>query len=136
MFLDELARRITDAGVARLQEVDGVLPPIFFNQFTEAPDTQVVLVATQGLPGIRVQEKKGESYVNQSAQVQVRDVKQRDASNLAHQIWAIYNEVVNTTIMGVSYLAIFCEQQEFYLGSDANDRYVYGFNLRALKQPS
>lgn len=134
---EELAFLIEQAGVDSPPPDGGLL----INQRVESPDALTVIYETPGSAGlgIRTQDVPGQKYVLETAQILVRDSasRQQEARARIRSIYDVMNGGVrNDSILGIYYLSVDASQPPFFLERDGNDRWMFAFNVQALKEPS
>ena len=137
VFIQEIAQLVLDAQLAAVPPITSCWA-LKVNESDDHLDREVILYSTGGLAAIRVQEEKGAKYVQQLAQVRVRALDQLEAAERAQALWRqVFNgQVRNRYVLDTYYLGVDVEQPVYFLGRDDSDRYLFGFNIRALKEPS
>lgn len=134
-FLEEVAQEM------QLRGID-VPPPaggLAIGEYVDLGAATTVLYETGSAgPGIRVQDKPGLKYVDQGGQVIFRDATYELASERAKRAWReVFNgSVINRYLNGTYYLILEALTFPAFLQRDAQNRWVFFFNFRALKEPS
>lgn len=135
-FLSEIATEIQQRSIAA-SAPSGVLPELVAGEFVESEKTQVRLMETPGLGGVRVQERQGVKYVLQTMQIAVRGTDYLSAREVCQELYNFLNGGIrNTFLSGIYYLSLDVLQTPEFLGRDENDRWFFGFNMVAFKHPS
>lgn len=135
-FVDQIAMLIEQAGLDSCPPEGGLLA----NQLLELDsDRLTVLFETpSGGEGVRVQSQLGKKYIEQTGYVIVRHRSDQEAREHVWRIWKeLFNGAVQNRLVGSTYyLLLEAADQPALLDRDAQNRYSYLFNFRAIKEPS
>jgi len=137
LFVEEIAQQIIQRGLAAPAPSSAVAE-LVVGEFVESPNTQVRLMETGGLGGgLRVHERPGAKYVLQTLQIAVRGVLYEKTRQTCQDLYVFFDGGIrNSTLSGTFYLSLDVLQPPSFLGRDESDRWFFGFNVAALKQPS
>lgn len=139
MFLDDIATRLTSAGI-------GVLgTSMFLSSAAKIPSgagPYITLTETGGIAiggfrgeGGRIHNKTGPATVRPGCQVLVRASTYSAARAKAAAAHTALDGVWNTQINGVTYLSITARQEPTDVGVDEAGRAVVVFNIDCEKEP-
>lgn len=127
---------------AELEEQDIALPPpdggLLIGEYNETADDLVVLYET-GPAGIggRIHNTPGINIVDQGGQVVTRGNTYAAAEARAKELWTFFNGTIqNQTLSGTRYLTLETLGPPSFFQRDGQNRFLFVFNFRALKEPS
>ncbi len=128
-FLDDLGTLLVLSGVGTLYPGGNIV----LGELPSDPAEVLSLVETPGIGGEKVMEDPGTSYEFPRAQLTARGADYPSGRALIGSAWTALNGIVNTPIGGSQYLKVEPLQSPFFLKRDENDRYIFAFNVEAMK---
>jgi hypothetical protein len=129
MVLDDLIKVLVDAEVGT-EAPSGAIWKAFL---PSTPDTVITLYPTGGSAGEAVLDGWGPKYEHHGVQVVSRSATLATAETNIQNCYDTLRVLVNAPINGSFYLSVTPVQPPFLLMKDENERWVYAFNVDAMR---
>ena len=135
-FLDDIADYLTSQGHGANSTTTGTSPVnIFRNVIPFSPDTAIALFETGGLASVHAMASgPGQAVAARpSVQIRIRARSQDAARTLTDSVFNDMDGFRERTINGTRYSWMQSIQMPFLLDRDDEDREVFAFNMRVIK---
>jgi hypothetical protein len=127
MFSDDVLVVLVEAGVVGSDVLGFVSSKA---DMSKVPGSAINVIDAPGMPGQRVQNKRGVAYDRPRVQITARAVLAKDAKSLATAARVAIDQIRNADVNGVFYQFMESLQPPFDANLDGQGRQLFKFNVR------